>query len=303
MEAVVLNLNQLIRRTTRMLDRLIGEDIKLEFRPDPRLGNIRADPGQIEQVLMNLVVNARDAMPRGGRLVIETANVHLDQTYADRHHELTPGSYIVLSVSDTGCGMDEATRERIFEPFFTTKENGKGTGLGLSTVYGIVRQHGGNIWVYSEPGKGTTFKVYFPRVPDPAQDAPAGATADSPKGSETILVVEDQVEVRDLVRRVLQKQGYTVLAAGSAAEAEKLFRQSGRRVALLVTDVVMPGTSGPDLYERLRKYRPSLAVLYMSGYSDSVVIRSGLRRRGTGYIQKPFSPEALNRKVRQVLDR
>ncbi len=303
MEAMVLNLNELIRKITRMLHRLIGEDIKLEFRSSVGLENVRADPSQIEQVLMNLAVNARDAMPKGGRLVIQTANVTLDEEYADRHHEIMPGSYVMLSVSDSGCGMDEATRERIFEPFFTTKETGKGTGLGLSTVYGIVKQHGGSIWVYSELGRGSTFKIYFPRVPDPVQTPVTTRQPVAPQGSETILVVEDQAEVRSLVQRVLQKQGYTVLAATAPAEAEDLFLQLGRQIALLVTDVVMPGLSGPDLYERLKKNYPSLAVLYMSGYSDSVVIRSGLPKRGTGFIQKPFSPDALGRKVRQVLDK
>ena len=303
MQMTVLNINEFMRRTTGVLQRLIGEDIALQFIPAPDLGNVRADPTQLEQVLMNLVVNARDAMPKGGKLTIKTANTLLDNGYADRHHEIKPGPYVSVTINDTGCGMDKATRQRLFEPFFTTKERGKGTGLGLATVFGIIKQHGGHISVYSELGTGTSFKIYLPRV-DVKAEAPAAPPEKgvSPCGSETVLLVEDEVEVRAVVRRTLEQQGYGVLVAASPAEAEEAFAQHAGEVALLLTDVVMPGESGQDLYARLKTIRPSLKVLCMSGYSDSVIVRNGMLEPGIAFIQKPFSPDALARKVRAVLD-
>ncbi|MFH0965063.1 MAG: PAS domain S-box protein, partial [Planctomycetota bacterium] len=301
-EPVVLNINSLVADMTKMLQRLIEEAIDLVFLPAADLGNVRADPGQIEQVLMNLAVNARDAMPKGGKLTIETQNVTLDASYAGRHAATKPGPYVMLAVSDTGFGMDQATRERLFEPFFTTKEQGKGTGLGLATVYGIVKQHGGNIWVYSEPGKGSTFKVYLPRVDvraeKPHKDKPAAPTG----GAETILVVEDESAVRTLVERVLTAQGYKVLSAGSPKEAETLLGSLADDIHLLLTDVVLPGKSGKDLYEHLHKNRPAIRVLYMSGYTDNSIVHHSVLDPGTPFVQKPFDPDALARKVRDVLD-
>jgi CheY-like chemotaxis protein len=253
-------------------------------------------------VLLNLAVNARDAMPGGGALTIETSEVDLDQGYADAHVGVTPGPYVLMAVSDTGHGMDEETRQRVFEPFFTTKGVGKGTGLGLATVYGIVKQHGGNIWVYSEPGKGTTFKVYLPRLGGqaPAADRPV-VQAPAIRGSGTILVVEDEPGVLNVVSRILGEAGYTVLTATNPLEAELLLAQHTGEVRLLVTDVVMPGGSGPELYERLSARHPSLKVLYMSGYTDHGVVRDGILTPEDPFIQKPFTPQALAEKVRGVL--
>ncbi len=302
LEPVVLNINSLVGDIARMLRRLIGENIELKFGPSDDLGNVRADPGQVEQVLMNLAVNARDAMPDGGRLTIETANVELDQEYANSHPDAEPGPHVMLAVSDTGCGIDKDTRERIFEPFFTTKKNGKGTGLGLATVYGIVKQHNGNIYVYSEPGRGTTFKVYLPRV---------GAAVGPPKsdssiveraaGGETVLLVEDEDAVRDLAVRVLKRAGYTVLAAGRPSEAVRIFAEHAGEVDLLLTDVVLPERSGRELHEELTRSAPSLKALYTSGYSDGAVVNGDLLKEGTAFLQKPFTPSALAWKVREVL--
>ena len=303
LEPIVLNINELIEGTTKMLRRLIGEDLELEFTPGEALGNVRADPGQLEQVLMNLAVNARDAMPTGGKLTVETADVTLDHEYVARRFGVLAGPYVMLAVSDTGCGMDPATRERIFEPFFTTKEVGKGTGLGLSTVYGIVKQHGGNIWVYSEPGQGTTFKIYLPRV-DAKEDrrTVAAKKPSAPRGADTILVAEDDRAVRSLMEEALRDLGYTVISAGSPVEAEQMFAQHNTEVELLLTDVIMPEQSGRELYERLAAACPSLKVLYTSGYTDNAIVHHGVLDPGTPFIPKPFDVDALARKVREVLD-
>jgi len=255
-------------------------------------------------VIMNLVVNARDAMPRGGKLSIETSNVYLDEAYAREHVSVVPGDYVMLAISDTGCGMSEATRLHIFEPFFTTKEQGKGTGLGLSMVYGIVRQSGGNIWVYSEEGRGTTFKVYFPRVTAHAEEHKRTSGAlDEPRGSETILLVEDAELVRNLARQVLETAGYRVLAAESAEAAIDLCETiNGDRIDLLLTDVVMPGMSGNEMSGILLKKRPGMPVLYMSGYTDEAIVQHGVLEAGINFLQKPFTPGALASKVREVLD-
>jgi PAS domain S-box-containing protein len=302
LEPRVLDLNEVVGGIEGLLRRLLGEDVEIAFHPAEGLDTVLADPGQIEQVLMNLAINARDAMPEGGRLTIETANVELDEDYAARHVSVLPGRYVLLSVTDTGRGMDAEVRERLFEPFFTTKETGKGTGLGLSTCYGIVKQSGGNIWVYSEPGQGTTFKVYLPRV-----DAPAtGVTRRSPvtmaRGTETVLLVEDECSVRSLSERILRSAGYEVLAASNGGEALLLFEKHASGIDLLLTDVVMPRVSGRELAERLIGLRPGLKVLYMSGYTDDAIVHHGVLDPGTHFVGKPFSSADLTRKVREVLD-
>ncbi len=299
----VLDLNTVVAGLDKMLRHVIGEDIDLATVLEPDLGRIKADPGQIEQVLLNLAVNARDAMPHGGKLTLTTANVDLDRTYALRHALTSPGPHVLVAVSDTGCGMDGETLNHIFEPFFTTKEPGKGTGLGLAMVYGIVQQSGGNIWVYSEPGKGSTFKVYFPRVHEPvARDSRREGAEAAARGSEAVLVVEDDAAVRPLVRGVLGAHGYKVLMAPSPGEAVRICEDPTKTVDLLLTDVVMPLMSGRQLAERLVSLRPKLKVLYMSGYTDDAVVRHGILEKGTAFLQKPFTPLALARKVREVLD-
>jgi len=303
LQPVVLDLNALIGDAAKMLKRLIGEHIELRVRPAENLGRVQADPGQIEQVLMNLAVNARDAMPNGGELTIETANIEFDEGHAATHVGVAPGLYAMFAVTDTGCGMDRATVDRVFEPFFTTKETGKGTGLGLATAYGIVKQHDGSIWVYSEPGHGSTFKVYLPRANGPASDsAPANEGASVPGGSETILVVEDEEPVRRIAQRALEAHGYTVLAAADAPSAMTLLSDRGKAIDLLLTDVVMPGGSGPELYERIRAERPSLRVMYMSGYTDDAIGHHGVLDVGVRFISKPFDPLDLARSVREALD-
>jgi len=297
----VLDLNTVVSGITTMLQRLIGEDIELVFRAGSGLGRVKADPGQIEQVIANLVVNARDALPDGGHLTIETANVELGEHYARQHVGVQAGSYVMLGVSDTGTGMDRETQARIFEPFFTTKEPGKGTGLGLSTVYGIVKQSGGNIWVYSEPGTGTTFKVYLPLVHD-AEDTAELAQVRPGRGTETILVVEDEDDVRALACEVLATYGYEVLQARMPAEALLIAERHPGPVQLLLTDVVMPGMSGRMLAERLAPLRPEMKILYMSGYTDDAIVHHGTLDAGTPFIQKPFLPDALAGSVRRVLD-
>jgi signal transduction histidine kinase len=298
----VFGLNEVVADMEKLLRRLIGEHIVLVTVLDPDLGAVRADPGQIEQVIMNLAVNARDAMPEGGRLTIKTSSAELDDKYSDNHVAVRPGRYVLLAVSDTGIGMDEETQERIFEPFFTTKEQHKGTGLGLATVYGIVKQSGGNIWVDSELGAGTTFQVYLPQVegawrhlqvvPDPAVDR---------QGTETILLVEDETEVRTLVARVLREHGYKVLTAPHGGEAIEMCRNGLDGIDLLMTDVVMPGMSGRELAEHLVAQNSRLKVLYMSGYTDDAIFRQGILDRGAPFVQKPFSTDTLTAKVREVL--
>ncbi|TAL11840.1 MAG: PAS domain S-box protein [Nitrospirae bacterium] len=298
----VLDLNAVVTNLEPLLRRLIGEDIELSSAPSPILGRVLADPGQIEQIILNLVVNARDAMPRGGRLTIETANVELDEAYASQHVTVQPGRYVMLAVSDTGVGMDAATQLRIFEPFFTTKEPGKGTGLGLSTVYGIVKQSGGYIWVYSEPRRGATFKIYLPRSEGtPEVLEPVVAPAKAFVSTETILLVEDDEAVRELVRGILEEKGYAVLVACRSEEAFKLNGQHEGPIHLLLSDVVMPTMSGPELAERLKSSRPRMKVLYMSGYTDDAVVRLGVLTEGTPFLQKPFTPNALLHKVHEVL--
>ncbi|HUL29930.1 MAG TPA: ATP-binding protein, partial [Thermodesulfobacteriota bacterium] len=306
MELRLLDLNSLLKNLDKMLRRVIGEDVELITVMAKDLGRIKADPGQIEQIMMNLAVNARDAMPDGGRLIIETANAELDAAYAHTHVSISPGRYVMISVSDTGIGMTPQVKDRIFEPFFTTKERGKGTGLGLSTVYGIVKQSDGSVWVYSEPGKGTTFKIYLPRVDDSPKELEEKETKkESPRGRETILIVEDEAEVRKLTRLILLRQGYKILEAGSGEEAMKICQEGRGPFHLLLTDVVMPQMNGRQLGEQLGQMqmcRP-LKVLYMSGYTDNAIVRHGILERGMNYIQKPFTVDGLARKVREVLDR
>lgn len=297
----VINLNDLILNMDKMLRRLLGDDIELVTVPAPDLGLVKVDPGQIEQALINLVVNARDAMPRGGKLTIETANVTLDEDYVRQHVGTVPGDFVLLAVSDTGVGMTEEVKEHLFEPFFTTKEIGQGTGLGLSTVYGIVKQHEGYIWVYSEPGQGTTFKIYLPRVREKPERLPRqDEEGYLPRGTETVLVVEDDPAVREVMVRILREQGYTVLEAASADEALQIAARA-EGIQLLLTDVVMPKMSGKALAERLRVIYPNLKVLYVSGYSDNAIAHHGIFEKGIAFLQKPFTIAALARKVREVL--
>jgi nitrogen-specific signal transduction histidine kinase len=302
----VLDLNRVLTDMDRMLKRLIREDIELETVLEPELGLIKGDPGQIEQVIMNLVVNARDAMPQGGKLIIETATREVDKDYLSRHSvEGEVGRYIVLSVTDTGTGMGRETVSKIFEPFFTTKEKGIGTGLGLSTVYGIIKQSGGFIWVYSEPGQGSTFKVYLPAVEGEATDREREHewTEDRFQGSETVLLVEDSDNVRKLTSKGLRKLGYRVLEASDGEEAMKISREHEGPIDLLLSDVVMPKMSGVELMEKLSQERPQIKVVYMSGYTGEVI--SQRRRVGLDgdYLQKPFTPRELARKVREVLEK
>jgi two-component system, cell cycle sensor histidine kinase and response regulator CckA len=299
----VLDLNAVVADLERMLHRVIGEDVELTTRLQPNLGRIKADPGQLDQVLMNLAVNARDAMPRGGKLTIETRNVELDEADARSQTGARAGPYVLLAVSDTGHGMTEEVKARLFEPFFTTKEPGKGTGLGLATVYGIVQQAGGHIGVYSEVGVGTTFKVYLPRVPEAV---PRGKTqtglAVLPWGAETVLVAEDEDAVRSLTCLVLRQSGYAVLEADQPAEAHRLAERHEGPIHLLLTDVVMPGGGGRQLAEEMRALYPEMKVLFLSGYPDDAVVRHGILAEEVAFLQKPFSPAALALKVREVLD-
>jgi len=286
----------------KMLRRLIGEDIELVTAPGGALGRVKADPGQLEQVIMNLALNARDAMPQGGKLTLETGNVELGETYTRNHFRVMPGPYVMLAVSDTGRGMDAETQAHIFEPFFTTKEQGKGTGLGLAMVYGIVKQSGGYIWVYSELGKGTTFKVYLPRAEEAVAGIEPREGAALRRGSETVLVVEDEAALRALVRGLLEANGYTVLEARNGEDALSVCEQHKGPIHLLLTDVVMPQMSGPELVEHLAPFHREMRVIYMSGYTDDAIVHHGVLGAGKTYLQKPFTPEALARKLREVLD-
>jgi PAS domain S-box-containing protein len=297
----VINLNDVVVHTEKMLRRLIGEDIELAVSLAPDLGSVKADAGQIEQILMNLAVNARDAMPSGGKLTIETADIRLDQRYSDRHIDMEPGNYVQLAVTDTGIGMDSETRRHLFEPFFTTKPKGSGTGLGLSIVYGIVKQSGGHILVYTEPGKGASFKIYLPRTR--AADPPAASRPEAVKAAaaETILVVEDEPGLLKLVTTMLQHYGYRVLSALSVEQAVRLTKENAGRIDLLLSDVVMPHTNGPDLARQLREIQSDLKVVFMSGYAETGMFRHGLLESGADFIQKPFSAVALTNKIREVL--
>ncbi|MBW2093234.1 MAG: response regulator, partial [Deltaproteobacteria bacterium] len=321
----VLDLNEVVRSIEKMLRRLIGEDIALELSLSKDLSHVKVDPGQIEQVIMNLAVNARDAMPTGGKLLIETSEVELDEAYAQNHADVTPGKYVMLAMTDTGCGMDKEVLLQIFDPFFTTKEKGKGTGLGLSTVYGIVKQSGGNIWVYSEPGQGATFKIYLPVTGDQAETlaeevaratfkiylpvtgdqaetlAEEVAREESAGGGEHILVVEDEESLRKLLKAMLSRSGYKVTLAANGGEALLLVEEKGLKPDLVITDVVMPGMSGRELVDRLQRKQPDLMALYMSGYTDNAIIHHGALDPGTPFIQKPFTIHDIAEKVRAVL--
>jgi CheY-like chemotaxis protein len=281
----------------------MGEDIRMQMKLAADIGTIKADPSQIEQVLMNLVVNARDAMPHGGKLVVETCNVELDQGYASEHVSVKPGKYVMLAVSDTGVGMNAETVAHIFEPFFTTKGGTRGTGLGLSTSYGIVKQSGGYIWVYSEPEEGTTFKVYLPRIDEAAEPAAAvWLKTAAQKGTETILLVEDNEAVRDLTETVLTSYGYRVIVTQNPEHAQRVAETLGADIQLVLTDVVMPSMSGRELVRKLTAKYPHLRVLYMSGYTDNIITSSGVLEPGLAFLQKPFTPALLAQKVREVLD-
>ncbi|HWZ28482.1 MAG TPA: response regulator [Gemmatimonadales bacterium] len=301
-EVRVLDLNEQVADMHKLLGRLLGEDIEVVTKVAKALGPVRADASQLEQVIVNLAVNARDAMPEGGRLTIETANVELDDSYVREHVPVQPGPYVMLAVSDTGTGMSAETLSHVFEPFFTTKEPGKGTGLGLATVYGIVKQSGGYVWCYSEPGQGTTFKVYLPRVDAPLDRLPARDAARATRGSETVLLVEDETALRTLVRRILEKHGYKVLEASTADAASGLARDHAGPIHLLLTDVVLPGAGGRQLADELLVLRTELRVLFMSGYTEEVIAHRGMITANTAFIHKPFTSEGLVVKVRTVLD-
>jgi two-component system cell cycle sensor histidine kinase/response regulator CckA len=300
----VVDINRTVGATTRMLKRLIGEDIELSLNTAAVSPNVFVDPGQIEQVLMNLVLNARDAMPQGGKLTIETGNLTFDDRYASEHLGVSPGRHIMLSVTDTGFGMDANVRSRIFEPFFTTKEKGKGTGLGLSTVFGIVKQSGGSIWVYSEPGQGTAFKIYLPEVD--ASKTPISIEASEAarqRGTETVLLVEDDPQVRTLTLTILRRHGYQVLQAASGDEALAQSERHQGAIQLLLTDVIMPRMSGRELAERIAKLRPDTRILFMSGYTDDAIVHHGVLSSEMSFVQKPILPGPLLAKIREVLDR
>lgn len=303
LEPKKIDLNAVVDNMEKMLRRLIGEDIEFVTVKAPDLGTIQGDPGQIDQVIMNLLINARDAMPNGGKLTIETANVRLDEVYTRNHAEVQPGEYVLLAVSDTGCGIDDVTRDRIFEPFFTTKGKDKGTGLGLSTVYGIVKQSRGHIWIYSEVGHGSSFKIYLPRVHGVVENTPKPAEpTGSCRGSEVVLLVEDERDLRELAREILADAGYEVLDAGNGEDAVRIRQRYEGPIHLMVSDIVMPHMNGPEIYERIAPVCPGLRVLFMSGYTDSAIVENGALEHGVPFLQKPFTPEGLVRKVREILD-
>ena len=298
----VLNLNSLLDDSTKMLQRLIGADIEMIFSPGKELGNVKVDPHQIEQILINLAVNARDAMPEGGKLTIETVSVIVDESQLNNKDEIKPGAYVLLAVKDTGCGMSPEIQEHLFEPFFTTKDKHKGTGLGLSMIYGIVQQNNGFIQVHSEVGVGTTFKVYLPTVDEDVEPEQKSKSADLPKGAETILVVEDESLVRSLAQRVLERQGYAVLAVDHGNKAVALANDASIDIDLLLTDVILPDINGRKIYELIAALRPGLRVLYMSGHTEHTITENGILVEGTNFIQKPFSVPDLVRRVREILN-
>jgi two-component system cell cycle sensor histidine kinase/response regulator CckA len=302
----ILDLNELLTDIEKMVVRLIGEDVEIRMIPESALWRIEIDPGQMEQVIINLAVNARDAMPTGGKLTIETANMDLDENYFAEHGivEERPGPYVMMAVSDTGSGMDKEVQEHIFDPFYTTKEKGKGTGLGLSTIYGIVKQNNGFIWVYSEPGQGSTFEVYLPKVKGDVKAEEKGQTpVENLDGFETVLIVEDNDSLRKLARTVLKQNGYKVLAAENGEDALRISMGNKGPIDLIVTDVVMPKMSGRETVERLQPLYPKMKVIYMSGYTDNSIVHHGVLTPGLNFLEKPFSPEGLARKVREVLDK
>jgi two-component system cell cycle sensor histidine kinase/response regulator CckA len=298
----VIDLNRIVEDLEKMLHRIIGEEIQLRTALLKDLGHIKADPGQIEHTILNLVVNAKDAMPSGGTIKIETANVQADEETSNLPPGMKRGNYVTLSVRDTGVGMNPEVQERIFEPFFTTKEKGKGTGLGLSTVYGIIKQSGGEIWVSSEPGKGTIFEIYFPRVDEPLQESPKESFQKGLRGgNETILIVEDEDGVRKLTRKILSRQGYKILEASGGGDALLLCEQCNEPIHLLLSDVVMPGINGPELARRIKTLSPDVKVLFMSGYADQAIFQSGILDEKACFIQKPFSARNLVEKIQEVI--
>ena len=302
-EPTLLDLNVVVAEMRSLLDRLIEEDVNVVVALRPEPARVKADRGQIEQIVLNLAVNARDAMSGGGTLTIETANVELDEHYATAHFSVKPGPYVVLTVTDTGIGMTPLVQARLFEPYFTTKEPGKGTGLGLATIHGIVTRSGGSVQVYSEVGKGTSFKVYFPRAEAVDMVVETAAQVSRPHaGGQTVLLVEDSEGLRELARRLLERQGYKVLAAGNAEEALQLFNHNAS-IDVLLTDVVMPGASGPELTRQLVERRPELRVIYMSGYTEEAIVHHGVPNSGVAFLHKPFTSDTLGRKIREVLDR
>ncbi len=299
----VVDLNAMISESEKLLPRLLGEDVEMSTQLEPGLGRVRADPGQLNQVLLNLILNARDAMPDGGRITIATSNEEVDSTYSTAHPNLHSGSYVLLSVTDTGQGMDATTQARVFEPFFTTKESGKGTGLGLAAVYGIVEQSGGQVYVYSEVGVGTTFKVYLPRIDEKAEaGAKEKGSEPARHGTETVLLVEDEAALRELLRKTFESSGYTVLVARDGKEAVELAASHVGSIEAMVSDVIMPGLNGPKVAELLAATRPEMKVLFVSGYSDESIFRNGVLRPGTAFLSKPFSLGTVLRRLRELLE-